>query len=56
MIAGAIVVTTVVGLGLSRLAESSGGLVAPALVHAAANSGATVASFYGGVTDDSRAA
>jgi membrane protease YdiL (CAAX protease family) len=45
IVAGAVVVTTLVGLGLSWLAAKTGGLLAPALVHAAANSGATVATF-----------
>lgn len=44
-IAGAVVVTTVIGLVLCGLQVATGGLLAPALAHAAANSGATVASY-----------
>ena len=41
----AVATTTVVGLALNAVAGASGGLLAPALVHAAANSGTTVAAF-----------
>ena len=44
-VAGAVAVTTVVGLLLWELRVATGGLAAPALVHVAANSGATVAAF-----------
>lgn len=44
-VGGAVVVTTVVGLVLWALRLATGSLLAPALVHAAANSGATVAAF-----------
>jgi uncharacterized protein len=44
-IAGAVGVTTVVGLVLCELRGATGGLLAPALAHAAANSGATMASY-----------
>lgn len=44
-VGGAVVVTTVVGLVLWALRVATGSLLAPALVHAAANSGATVAAF-----------
>jgi uncharacterized protein len=44
-VAGAVAVTTLVGLALWALREATGGLAAPALAHAAANSGATVAAF-----------
>jgi membrane protease YdiL (CAAX protease family) len=43
-VAGAVVVTAVVGLVLWQLRLATGGLAAPALVHVAANSGATVAA------------
>ena len=45
LVAGAVAVTAVVGLFLWELRLASGGLLAPALVHAAANSGATVAAY-----------
>ena len=41
----AVAVTTVAGLGFHLLRDQSGGLLAPALVHAALTSTATVASF-----------
>lgn len=44
-VAGAVAFTTVVGLLLWELRVATGGLAAPALVHVAANSGATVAAF-----------
>ncbi|HET7721781.1 MAG TPA: CPBP family glutamic-type intramembrane protease, partial [Acidimicrobiales bacterium] len=44
-VAGAVAVTAVVGLVLWGLRVATGGLAAPALVHMAANSGATVAAF-----------
>ncbi len=44
-VAGAVAATTAVGLVLWELREATGGLLAPALVHAAANSGATVAAY-----------
>jgi membrane protease YdiL (CAAX protease family) len=44
-VAGAVVVTAVVGIVLWELRVATGGLAAPALVHVAANSGATVAAF-----------
>jgi membrane protease YdiL (CAAX protease family) len=43
-VAGAVAVTAVVGLVLWKLRVAAGGLAAPALVHVAANSGATVAA------------
>ena len=43
-VAGAVAVTAVVGLALWELRVAAGGLAAPALVHVAANSGATVAA------------
>lgn len=45
LLGGAVAVTTVVGLVLCRLSSATGGLLAPALVHAAANGGAVVASY-----------
>ena len=45
VLGGAVVVTTVVGLVFWELREATGSLVAPALVHGAANSGATIAAF-----------
>lgn len=44
-VAGAVAVTAGVGLVLWELRVATGGLAAPALVHMAANSGATVAAF-----------
>lgn len=44
-VAGAVVVTAGVGLVLWELRVATGGLAAPALVHMAANSGATVAAW-----------
>jgi membrane protease YdiL (CAAX protease family) len=44
-VAGAVGVTALVGLVLWQLRVASGGLLAPALVHAAANGGATVAAY-----------
>jgi CAAX protease family protein len=44
-IVGAVAATTMVGAGLWWLRQASGGMVAPALVHVAANSGATVAAY-----------
>jgi membrane protease YdiL (CAAX protease family) len=44
-VAGAVAVTAVVGLVLWELRVVAGGLAAPALVHMAANSGATVAAY-----------
>jgi membrane protease YdiL (CAAX protease family) len=44
-VAGAVAVTAVVGLFLWEVRVATGGLLAPALVHAAANSGATVAAY-----------
>ena len=44
-IGGAVAATTVVGLVLWQLREATGGLLAPALVHAAANGGAVVAAY-----------
>jgi uncharacterized protein len=44
-VAAAVGVTAVVGLALNAVAGASGGLLAPALVHAAANSGSTVAAY-----------
>ena len=43
-VAGAVAATTVVGLVLWELRVATGGVAAPALVHVAANSGATVAA------------
>ena len=43
-VAGAVAVTAVVGLVLWQLRVATGGVAAPALVHVAANSGATVAA------------
>lgn len=45
VVAGAVVVTAAVGLGFSWFAGATGGVLAPALVHGAANSGATVAAY-----------
>jgi hypothetical protein len=45
LVAGAVVVTAVVGWVLWELRVATGGLAAPMLVHAAANSGATVAAY-----------
>ena len=45
-VAGAVALTAVVGLVLWELRLATGGLAAPALVHTAANSGATVAAFF----------
>ena len=45
-VAGAVAVTAVVGLVLWELRAATGGLAAPALVHMAANSGATVAAYF----------
>lgn len=45
-VAGAVVVTAVVGFVLWQLRVATGGLAAPALVHMAANSGATVAALF----------
>jgi len=45
-VTGAVGVTTVVGLVLWELRVVAGGLAAPALVHVAANSGATVAAYW----------
>lgn len=44
-VTGAVAVTAVVGLVLWELRVATGGLAAPALVHMAANSGATVAAW-----------
>lgn len=44
-VGGAVAVTTVVGLVFWQLRVATGSLLAPALVHVAANSGATVAAF-----------
>lgn len=44
-VAGAVMVTAVVGLFLWELRSATGGLAAPALVHTAANSGATAAAY-----------
>ena len=44
-VAGAVAVTAGVGLVLWELRVATGGLAAPALVHTAANSGATVAAW-----------
>jgi membrane protease YdiL (CAAX protease family) len=44
-VAGAVASTTVVGVVLWEIKVATGGLLAPALVHAAANSGATVAAY-----------
>ena len=44
-VAGAVGVTTIVGLALCWLRSETGGLLAPALAHAAANGGAVVASY-----------
>ena len=43
---GAVAVTGLVGGVLWELRQATGGLLAPALVHAAANSGATVAAYW----------
>jgi membrane protease YdiL (CAAX protease family) len=45
-LAGAVAVTAAVGLGLWELRVVAGGVAAPALVHVAANSGATVAAYW----------
>jgi membrane protease YdiL (CAAX protease family) len=45
LVGGAVAATTVVGLVLCWLAAATGGVLAPALVHAAANGGAVVASY-----------
>ena len=45
LVTGAVVATAVVGLVLWELRVATGGLAAPALVHVAANSGATVAAY-----------
>lgn len=44
-VGAAVAATAVVGLGLSALTVTTGGLLAPAVVHAAANGGATVAAY-----------
>jgi membrane protease YdiL (CAAX protease family) len=44
-VAGAVAATTVAGLVLSAFAAAGGGLLAPALIHGAVNSGATVAAY-----------
>ena len=44
-VAAAVAVTAVVGLALWELRMATGGVAAPALVHTAANSGATVAAY-----------
>jgi membrane protease YdiL (CAAX protease family) len=44
-IVGAVAATTMVGAGLWWLRQASGGIAAPALVHVASNSGATVAAY-----------
>ena len=44
-VGAAVAVTAAVGLALNTVAGASGGLLAPALVHAAANSGTTVAAY-----------
>ena len=44
-IAAAVLLTGVIGLVLWQLRTATGGLLAPALVHAAANSGAVVAAY-----------
>ena len=43
---GAVAVTGLVGAALWQLRQATGGLLAPALVHVAANSGATVAAYW----------
>ena len=45
-VAGAVLVTAVVGVVLWELRQATGGIAAPMLVHTAANSGATVAAYY----------
>ena len=45
LVGGAVAVTTLVGLALCWLSSATGGLLAPAAVHAAANGGAVVASY-----------
>jgi membrane protease YdiL (CAAX protease family) len=45
LVGGAVAATTVVGLVLCWLRAVTGGLLAPALVHAAANGGAVVAGY-----------
>jgi membrane protease YdiL (CAAX protease family) len=45
-VAGAVAVTSVVGLVLWELRVVAGGLAAPALAHVAANSGASVAAYW----------
>jgi membrane protease YdiL (CAAX protease family) len=45
LVAGAVVVTAVVGMMLWEFREATGGIAAPMLVHMAANSGATVAAY-----------
>jgi membrane protease YdiL (CAAX protease family) len=45
LILAAVVVTFAVGVALEELRTATGGILAPALVHVAANSGATVASY-----------
>ncbi len=45
VVGGAVIVTTLVGLVLWALRVATGSLLAPALVHVAANSGATVTAF-----------
>jgi membrane protease YdiL (CAAX protease family) len=45
IVAGAVVATALVGMALWELQVRTGGLLAPALVHTAANSGATVAAY-----------
>ena len=45
LIGGAVVVTAAAGQALWQLRVATGGLLAPALVHAAANSGAVVAAY-----------
>jgi membrane protease YdiL (CAAX protease family) len=44
-VAGAVAITAVIGLVLWQLRVATGGVAAPALVHVAANSGATVAAY-----------
>ena len=46
VVGAAVVATAVAGLVLWELREATGGLAAPALVHIAANSGATVAAYF----------
>ena len=46
IVGGAVVVTAAVGLVFSGLVAATGSLLAPAMVHVAANSGATVTAYW----------